>query len=75
MFTRKVTEGEAGLVFPEAEVAVAVAVWDPSVRGVFGRQSQLPLVSDVVEQASTPSTLTWMVRPGAAVPLRLGLLV
>jgi len=69
VFTLNDTGVDAGPVRPVDEVAVATTVCDPFDKGVVGTQDQFPAASAIAEQTTTPSTLTFTVAPGTAVPL------
>lgn len=71
--TVKGTPVDDGLV-PSPVVAVAVTVCGPSVSGVVGAQTKRPVVSATAVHTGVmpPSTKTFTVEPGVAVPSKAG---
>ena len=72
--TWKVRSGAAAPVLPAVSVAVAEMVWLPSIRAMLGAQLQLPAPSAVTLQSVSWPSVTVMVLPASAVPLKLGVL-
>jgi hypothetical protein len=60
------------LTLPIGSVATTVIVCEPFASGVLGVQLQLPLMSAVAVQMVVPPSVTMMVLPGSAVPVKVG---